>query len=858
MLKEMIYDKEGIPTTQQRLTYAGKQIEDSRTMSDYSITSGATLSLILRLRYNPTSDQKGDLPTESVFPNHEEAYQTVKKWQELAEKDNFDADTHIVDPQAHYIALEALENTIVKTSELYRRSGTYSFDASEFAIHSTDVDYITRAPEWIINIILNIQEKGGASTDKTVIHLCKCYTVIQSVIERFDLLVSGKFSSKFFSIVLLKDDQVTAEIVKIRREIIENISSSLLSSISIVLSEKDSSDYSEIVDIGLVSFLKPVLLSFLDLLGCTPYPHDPLDLHSSPDILEICLAITYLLDLGLICYVGSHGSRFDQEYFGSEPLSLTNTHGKLKFDCSLQPLACLNGFLDTKSIWAFRVHLGTSPLMPHSAKKKLSILTTIDALSDIWGPVWAEASNKNNGLVTSSGSTQVIKYHVAKGCIRRVRVGDSPSRPGTVECHWFSWADDYRRRFSRIISSPFRTTEDLTMLLEDRLLIGTEMTVKRDCDFTLQEYEMNFSDMIRESGPKPSTWRFDGVAAAIQIAAPKVIMFQIEGQSKKLPERTVKEDAWQKWNAKPERANPGILNNYYGVEISHCTGNARRVPLKHILLMKPVNELLQRQMPGWASTPWGMEFEKTLHSKSNDAVFQFWRDFVDARPFVGQLVFSVLDALEQTGTIDSGFQAAVLHQNCERIINIEKETNDWAFLLKDSYLTAAYTVVNNVCLEYRRPDHTTSICHDDQRFSVLQTEIAIHRGNPFGGRVKIEPHGRKFKMVDEGHQTQPLPRLLAPEGVLESTLQIYKRATLAKELLNQDPNIRAGKHRVILRSSRQSYGGMKYPRNRDLLTASDETHSDENSAIEDALSQLAIEAILNQELQDHDVKSLAC
>lgn len=501
--------------------------------------------------------------------------------------------------------------------------------------------------------------------------------------------------------------------------------------------------------------------------------------------------VALVIDVGLVSYVRSHGSGFDGSYFSQDLSKLeVNLGDKLSFGCYWAELACLHSFLDYKKFWVFDF-LGTYPdnfSRQRKFRRPYSVCGRIEDIADIWGPVYT----------VPTGTGNVDYYGVSKGIIHRVNSKKESSIPGAKLCHYSSQSLSNKKG-----STLLANMDELALSQDDLLLIGAGFCENANCKYTMSAFTEESTFAMTELGTKDSVWKWDSRVLAVGLS--KNLGVTVSGTQKLIPQTTLKQHILDSWTTVPSRRNPAVLNQYLGVEISHCTGNARRISLKTLMISEPIRPVLERQVPDWHRKPWGEALNKALHSPDKKDIVNVWNEHESNRSDIADLVCCVLQVLNYTGWNEQkGFNSAVLIDNEEWAVPVPSNLNSWLVALKDTRLTSAYVITNEICFGCEVPDRTISTCNTSHAFTALKTQI-ITAESPSDSNAEylLKPFGERFRRTGCGDSAifllspnlRHFPRMLLRTNLYECS-----------EILN---DTKPGRFRntVYLRASTRSYRG---------------------------------------------------
>lgn len=260
------------------------------------------------------------------------------------------------------------------------------------------------------------------------------------------------------------------------------------------------------------------------------------------------------------------------------------------------------------------------------------------------------------------------------------------------------------------------------MKKDDKLLIGS-LSENHNCTYKLDCLERAVGLRMTPLGTEPSSWCLD--TRTLGISAAHMVGISVMGTQKLRPKTTLKQHIYDKMNTSPTRANPQLFNLFLGVEISHCTGNARRIRVRDLFSIKTLQSALTNRFPDWMNTNPGLELLAALETPYDDSFIELWRSNAEFRPQIAELLCCILEVLDKSGISGDTFQVGYINHGKECSMSLELCKNNWANLLQDSERTAVYAIINENCLECHARGHSTRQCSSTKAFTVFETRIAL-------------------------------------------------------------------------------------------------------------------------------------
>lgn len=264
--------------------------------------------------------------------------------------------------------------------------------------------------------------------------------------------------------------------------------------------------------------------------------------------------------------------------------------------------------------------------------------------------------------------------------------GGTISRDSSGKLHWSSGSKPYEAL-------------DLSFNSKDKLLIGgTSINDKCPLDEAESWRHPATNAYIRHLGTHEATWEVQQRQAGIQGGQYAVVAFN--ATYVKQPGITLKQrELMRAFN----EISLAFLNSTYGLQISFCTGVARRVALRELLadVMVPFMESRVSKPTHWQD----LKVKHQIVENFRKGDLDVWFDGLlpEVREMAIMIVRSMLDMLKDTG-IDKNDEELVIAwvrkespTSCLRL-RCEKSSL-WARILADSEDCATFACITSLCLE---------------------------------------------------------------------------------------------------------------------------------------------------------------
>ncbi|KAL4861747.1 hypothetical protein BDV12DRAFT_179827, partial [Aspergillus spectabilis] len=556
--------------------------------------------------------------------------------------------------------------------------------------------HITNSHEWLANLCSLEQVVAGSSAIRTYCDLqaprynlefSRSLQIISGASENYQRLLAGRYCADTFIAITTNQQRLNvAYLIRIRGDEILTIHR-LLASGNTALCLNKLRDWGFHQSHANIQAL----------------------VHESNRLVTLASIIAKFLDLAIVCFSGAHLEPFDDKFLGRPNLAL--------FLCDSlvlhrRPLNCLDECLGQQPVWVFE-DVGTAQ---HYACNPMYVSTTISDLHDVWGPVWVsipvvEEKEERKSLPPWSGP--VVSYNIGRGrIIPWQQQRDEPE--ATINEFLAHWTTD-EWELSNVPTFPASSSEP-------RFLIGaTRLSVNESCKLKVDQWTLSVKtcQLLEVPGTSASKREQDAQTFTVGYNAFGVTAGYQE-QWKRRSGSTLKDRTLVSWMNEPEARNPSIMADRLAVEISACSGNARRQRLVRVLASQTMRDYLRSILLIWDHTEAEELYFRALKDRDARAFEKLYIARPDLRSCFGRAVARSLEELLHTG-VDSNFCLRALwsptvqapaespersHLNATSSLKLwsvafPHESTRWSGLLLDTIDSCTVAVVTDQCLVLR-------------------------------------------------------------------------------------------------------------------------------------------------------------
>ena len=399
--------------------------------------------------------------------------------------------------------------------------------------------------------------------------------------------------------------------------------------------------------------------------------------------LHLCALFCQVLAVSLISYAQGHTGEFHPHYLKDSLKSIrlegaaNHPYPKLVAEFSYQKLACM-GDLVGSEVLVLRMSFQSTEVEKGSLGSKSNPSTFVGSMEDIidsWGP----------GVLISDSDAEVpygekIKsVLIGGGTIAAV----SPGQGKELSSSLYHWGRSYE--------APDIET---TFNIRDELTIGA-ITTQPSCLLNSEMCRRASEPYLTTLGTDNDYWAL--AQRQVMLQGGQYVGLQVGNVYNKMKGRSLKTTMLDIWRMMPDFR---MLLQPWGLQVSLCTGVARRVPLK-TLIEEPMFAYIDGlSLDGWK------DIKSDVRLAFNDTIdYISWTTGLEGtkRLCLIKVVTLFLEILNDTGVDREGKQLRMLwpHESslCYAISLQCSKSNLWARVLKDSPSCATFAAVTSTCLE---------------------------------------------------------------------------------------------------------------------------------------------------------------